>query len=65
VAREHRLLGVGTSLLQEAIARCHAEVVLAETDGDAVDFYIRFGFEVTSLGDKYPGVERFACRWSR
>ncbi len=36
----------------------------AETDRDAVGFYGKAGFTVTSLGEKYPGVERFACRWS-
>ncbi|MDN9012761.1 GNAT family N-acetyltransferase [Brevibacillus laterosporus] len=36
-------------------------VIYAETDHDAVDFYRNYGFEVTSLGEKYPGVERFLC----
>lgn len=35
----------------------------AETDADAVDFYRRCGFAVESLGERYPGVERFRCTW--
>lgn len=57
----HRRAGVGRRLVQEAIARSDAAMVHAETDNDAVDFYSRLGFSVTSLGEKYPGVERFAC----
>lgn len=35
--------------------------ISAETDKDAVEFYKRYGFAITSLGEKYPGVERFQC----
>ena len=35
----------------------------AETHIDAVPFYRQCGFEVESLGELWPGVERFACRW--
>jgi hypothetical protein len=28
---------------------------------NAVNFYRNIGFEITSLGEKYPGVERFQC----
>lgn len=40
----------------------HAFTMLsAETDKDAVGFYRRCGFEITSLGEKYSGIERFLC----
>ncbi|MFM9533956.1 GNAT family N-acetyltransferase [Lysinibacillus sp. IITD104] len=35
--------------------------IYAETDQEAVLFYKNIGFHITSLGEKYPGVERFAC----
>ncbi|MGX7264269.1 GNAT family N-acetyltransferase [Enterococcus crotali] len=35
--------------------------LVAETDNDAVGFYKKYGFEIDSLGEKYPGVERFNC----
>jgi hypothetical protein len=28
-----------------------------------VHFYERCGFQAQSLGELYPGVERFACSW--
>lgn len=34
------------------------EGITAETDHDAIAFYRRYGFEIQSLGEKYPGVER-------
>jgi len=36
-------------------------MITAETVRDAVKFYWSSGFKVTSLGEKYPGVERFLC----
>lgn len=37
------------------------DIISAETDKDAVGFYKKYGFTITSLGEKYPGVERFQC----
>jgi hypothetical protein len=65
VETERQLRGVGRLLIREGIARTGAKVFLAETDGDAAQFYAQCGSAITSLGEKYPGVERFACRWSR
>jgi len=39
--------------------------IVAETDYEAVDFYRRYGFVITSLGEKYPGVERFLCQYNK
>jgi len=33
----------------------------AETDAEAVKFYKKMGFQIQSLGEKYPGIERFHC----
>jgi putative hydrolase of the HAD superfamily len=52
--------GIGRQMLQavgDAIPK-HFRLV-AETDSDAVGFYIANGFLAESLGEKYPGVERF------
>lgn len=38
--------------------------ISAETDRDAVGFYRKYGFQITSLGEKYPGVERFKCEYA-
>ncbi|WP_249900787.1 GNAT family N-acetyltransferase [Paenibacillus sp. PK3_47] len=55
----HKRLGSG---MIEEIARAWGKGALkAETDHEAVVFYKKAGFSVTSLGEKYPGVERFQC----
>jgi ribosomal protein S18 acetylase RimI-like enzyme len=36
--------------------------ISAETHKDAVEFYRKYGFKITSLGEKYLGVERFLCK---
>jgi hypothetical protein len=33
--------------------------ILEETDIDAVGFYSAMHFVITSLGETYPGIERF------
>ncbi|WP_150273439.1 GNAT family N-acetyltransferase [Paenibacillus tepidiphilus] len=53
--------GIGRSIIQE-LAGCPGMISLrAETDREAVGFYRSAGFAVVSLGEKYPGVERFEC----
>ncbi|MBP7401224.1 MAG: GNAT family N-acetyltransferase [Clostridia bacterium] len=55
--------GVGRELIQ-AVTRMHEPYqIVAETDADAVAFYRRCGFQVKSLGEKYPGVVRYRCEW--
>ena len=48
-------------MLEAALRLIGAPWVEAETDADAVGFYARVGFTITSLGHVYPGVERFRC----
>jgi len=58
--KAHRRSGVGRRMLdavREANPR-HFRII-AETDSDAVDFYVANGFVAESLGEKYPGVQRF------
>lgn len=52
------------SRMIEFVCREHSlQTITAETDEDAVGFYKAYRFEVTSLGEKYPGVERFHCTY--
>ena len=37
----------------------------AETSQDAMGFYERNGFEIESIGEQWPGVERFRCTLRR
>ena len=61
VAPLHRGRGLGRSLLRDAAGLLSLRELDAETDADAAGFYAACGFEVSSLGERYPGVERFAC----
>lgn len=58
VMPKHRGMGIGHKMIDNLV---HCTRITAETDQDAVVFYIKLGFEITSLGEKYPGVERFRC----
>jgi GNAT superfamily N-acetyltransferase len=55
--------GIGRSLITGLIAREGFRRLELETDADTIEFYERCGFAVTSLGEKYPGTERFRCVW--
>ncbi len=61
VAPHMRRQGVGRRLLTEVMGMYRATEVFAETDKNSVGFYRACGFSVSSLGEKYPGVERFEC----
>jgi ribosomal protein S18 acetylase RimI-like enzyme len=58
-----RRRGIGRQMIDEWMALEQPLVVTAETDHDAVGFYRKYGFIIHSLGEKYPGVERFLCRF--
>ncbi len=62
VDAEFRGRGLGSALLNKLRTAFPQYSFTAETDRDAFEFYRRCGFEVSSLGEKYPGVERFLCR---
>ena len=65
VRRDHRGRGVGRQMISQVCSTYGLRVVLAETDHDAVEFYRKVGFAVASLGERYPGTERFACTLER
>ena len=58
---KYRGQGQGKKLINECINQYNVISIEAETDKDAVNFYRKIGFEITTLGEKYPGVERFKC----
>lgn len=63
VQPDQRGNGYGRILIVELIPIKNPQRVVAETDEDAVDFYRSIGFTIESLGEKYPGVERFKCTY--
>lgn len=54
--------GYGRTCVQQLVHFGEIQELFAETDSDAVGFYRQCGFEITPLGEKYPGRERFFCR---
>lgn len=58
---EHRREGYGRGLILELIELKRPREIVAETDEEAVDFYRNVRFDIVSLGEPYPGVERFRC----
>lgn len=61
VSPQSRESGIGEKMIQFVFKQHSIERLQAETDNDAVGFYRKCGFTITSLGEKYPGVERFLC----
>jgi ribosomal protein S18 acetylase RimI-like enzyme len=57
-----RRRGLARALVFGASEQLGLRALEAETDADAVGFYRATGFEVESLGERDPGVERFRCR---
>lgn len=61
VASHSRSRGLGSRMIGE-VAKLHGiQEIFAETDIDAVGFYRKIEFKIKSLGEKYPGRERFYC----
>ncbi|MBK3496411.1 GNAT family N-acetyltransferase [Viridibacillus sp. YIM B01967] len=61
VSPEERGKGIGGKMIEFIIDKYSLTNITAETDKDAVEFYRNLGFKITSLGEKYPGIERFLC----
>lgn len=64
-AVSNRGQGIGRSMIDFVLARHAPTVMFAETDAEALGFYQQTGFESDSLGEKYPGVERFYCSYKK
>jgi GNAT superfamily N-acetyltransferase len=60
---ELRGFGYGRGQILEVITMKKPKQLMVETDEEAVDFYRSIGFTISSLGEKFPGVERFKCTY--
>jgi ribosomal protein S18 acetylase RimI-like enzyme len=58
---DYRGLGYGRGVLMELIDYKKPEQLIANTDEEAVDFYRSVGFSISSLGEIFPGAEKFRC----
>lgn len=61
VQQKRRGKGIGKGMIAEISKAGGIKTIIAETDHEAVGFYRNAGFTIASLGEKYPGVERFTC----
>jgi ribosomal protein S18 acetylase RimI-like enzyme len=61
IKSNYRGKGIGRKMIHEYVKAKNIVTMKAETDKDAVGFYKKLGFSITSLGEKYPRVERFEC----
>lgn len=61
IKQDYRGKGIGRRMIHEYVQAKNIVKMKAETDKDAVGFYNKLGFTIMSLGEKYPGVERFEC----
>jgi ribosomal protein S18 acetylase RimI-like enzyme len=64
VRPSERNKGLGREMIQAIVKALGITQLFAETDGESVGFYRHCGFSIESLGEKYPGVERFVCTWT-
>lgn len=55
--------GYGRGLILELIEHEKPDMIFAETDDDAVEFFRNIGFTVESMGEPVHGVERFRCSY--
>jgi GNAT superfamily N-acetyltransferase len=63
VLPEERLHGFGRGMILEVLTLEKPKTIIVQTDEFSVNFYRSIGFTVESLGEKYPGVERFKCTY--
>ncbi len=61
VIPDRRKRGFGSHLISYVIKKLELESIEAETDQDAVGFYLACGFRTEKIERRYPGVRRFRC----
>ncbi|AFK86105.1 GNAT family N-acetyltransferase [Thermoanaerobacterium saccharolyticum] len=63
VSKSSQHLGIGSKLINYVLVCLKPSIILAETDDDAVGFYRKYGFEINNLGEKYPNIKRYECKY--
>lgn len=60
---EYRNKGIGSKLVNCIVDKFNANIIIAETDDDAVGFYQKFGFEIREIESEYD-CKRYICKFS-
>lgn len=63
VKPEYRKHGIGRKLIDFIFNRFPVDTIIAETDDEAVEFYKRCGFTITSVGE-FCDTKRYFCKLS-
>lgn len=63
VLKDSQNQGIGRAMITYVQETYKPRCIIAETDDDAVNFYRKVGFKVKSLGEKYPGITRYECKY--
>lgn len=63
VLKDSQNQGIGRAMITYVQETYKPSCIIAETDDDAVNFYRKVGFKVKSLGEKYPGIIRYECKY--
>lgn len=63
VSKSNQQTGIGRKLVEYALYNLNPNTLIAETDDEAVDFYRKCGFIISNLGEKYPNIIRYECKY--
>lgn len=63
VNKGNQHIGIGRKLVEYTLFNLKPNILIAETDDDAVDFYRKCGFVISNLGGKYPNIIRYECKY--
>lgn len=63
VLKGNQKQGIGHAMITYVQEIYRPSCIIAETDDDAVNFYRKIGFKVKGLGEKYPGITRYECKY--
>lgn len=65
VSKNKQKKGIGSKLIDFIRKNRNFDKLILETDNDAVGFYRKYGFEINSLGEKYPNCVRYLCEFKK
>ena len=55
--------GIGRKLVEYVLYNLKPNILIAETDDEAVNFYRKCGFIINNLGEKHPNIIRYECKY--
>lgn len=62
VEKSNQHSGIGKKLIDYTLDNLKPNILIAETDDEAINFYRKCEFAINSLGEKYPNIIRYECK---